>query len=308
MSFEERFETMGLSNMGNECYHYSDRYGEVVYRKLETKGGSGIADDFSVPYLALFTKNENNNEFQYCGIVSDSYKFVGNDVINSQIRESIREVGVPILREKCFITPRLTHMYNEIIIEHATNVVEQGDIYPQIIIKNSYDGTGATNIAFGICMQDSYGRDIGFGFREKISNMNQIHITNSETTLSAAVGGYITAFSENIVELIQSSFNNHLTEDEVLSTLDLVEKVGKKRRDAVSSILEELNENQGTNGIQSWEMSAFNLFLAITRFSSLEKNLNAKVMLESIAERCLTVPSQMTDMMKVLNESTGQAL
>ncbi len=284
MSFEERFENMELTDMGNGCYHYSDSYGEIVYRKLKTNGGTGIADNEDVPYLALYTKNENMDEFQYCGIVSDSYKFVGNDKINNQIRASINEIGKPILKEKCFVNSKLTNMYNEIIIEHALNIPERGTIYPQIIIKNSYDGTGSTNIAFGLHIQEN---DIGFGFREKIGNMNQIHISSSSTNLSTAVGGYITAFSENIIELIQSSFNNHLSEDEIMSTLNLIEEIGKKRRESISTLLED--------GTSMWQM-----FLAITRFSSLEKNLNAKIMLESVAERCLIVPAQMINMMETL--------
>ncbi len=296
MSFEEKYEEMGLSNSFNNCYYYNDKYGEVVYRKLQTQN-EGIPGtvEIPVPVMALFTKGiQPNDEFQYCGVVSEEYKFIGYDVINNQIRESINEIGIPILKENCFLNTNLTQMYNEIVVQHPTNIPTQGDIYPQIIVKNSYNGTGAANISFGICMKDSQGKDIGFGFREKISTMNQIHISNAQTTLNTAVGEYINTFSENIVELIQSSFNHQLTIDELLTTMDLIEKVGKKRKDKISSFLEELTENN------TEEVPAFNLFLAITRFSSIERNLNTKVILESIAERCLTIPTQMMNIVESL--------
>jgi len=88
-----------------------------------------------------------------------------------------------------------------------------------------------------------------------------------------------------------------LTEEEVLGVLDLVEKTGKKRRKEVSKILEELVGSED-NGIQSWGTSSFNLFLAITKYSTVEKNLNAKTLLENVAERVLTVPPQLLDLLE----------
>jgi len=300
MSFEERHEQMGLTDRGNDCYHYADRYGEVVYRQVQTKiGGIGDTDEVSIPVLALFTKGiQPDDEYIYCGYISDEYHFMGHDELNNQIRESIMDIGSPILRENTFLVPNRTKMHNEIVISHVNNVPEQGDVYPQVIVRNTYDGTGKADIAFGICMEHNTEGWISFGFRQKITSMKQIHISNSQTILSAAVGGYITTFTENITDLIRNSFNNHLTEEEMLAVLDLVEKAGKKRREGVSAILESLTG--GNTGIQSWSISAWNLFLAIARFSAIEKNLNAKLMLESVAERVLTVPAQMMDALEVL--------
>ena len=62
--------------------------------------------------------------------------------------------------------------------------------------------------------------------------------------------------------------------DDMMKTLDLVErKVGKRRRDAISNELPDMSEE---GGITSWSMTTWQLFLALTRFSSVEKNINAK--------------------------------
>jgi len=301
MSFSERHEDMGLLDLGNSCYHYADRYGEVVYRQVKTMpGGIEGTNDNNIPAMALFTKGiAPESEFNYCGIVSDEYKFMGHDDLNDQIRQSITDIGSPILRENNFMSLDLTKMHNEIVISNVHNIPEQGDVYPQIIIRNTYDGSGKADIAFGICMDQGRLGMVSFGFRQKISSMKQIHIANSTTRLTAAVGGYVNTFAQNITELIRTSFNNHLSEEEMLSVLDLVENVGKKRREGISNILESLT-NRSEQGIQSWSTSAWNLFLAITRFSAVEKNLNAKLMLESVAERVLTVPPQMMNTLDVL--------
>ena len=302
MSFEERAESMDLVNLGAGCFLYSDRYGEVIYRKLITMKGPGydLLDDFELPYLALFIKKEGSDQFRFVGLLSDLYKFVGNDILNQQIRDSISETRNPILIERPFFSGNLAQMHNEIIIQHPSNVPQIGDIYPMLIVRNSYNGTRKAIVEFGICMSetnylprqgDLSGNPndwnwTGFGFRTKLGTISQVHIESSRAEVSAAVGNYISVFSQNIVSLIEDNFNSSLPEDDVLRILDLIEEVGKKRRERVSVMLEEL-----TN--QSPVTSNWNMFLAITRFSSSERNLNAKVLLEDIAERVLIVPNQM---------------
>lgn len=301
MSFEERAGSMGLVSLGSGCFHYADRYGGVVYRSLITKNETGILDNVEVPWLALFTRGpEPGEEFCHTGrILSDKYKFVGNDVVNQQIRDSIQESGSPVLTERTSFSPYRTQMYNEIIIRNVSNVPQAGDVYPQLVVRNSYNGSMAARVEFGICMaeeREDFRHWTGFGFRTKLGTVKQIHIERSRTTISPTVGEYIASFSQNIVSLIEQNFNNILTEDDMLRTLDLVEIVGKKRRVAISQLLSELTNNT-QSGVSSW-----NLFLAITRFSSLEKNLNAKVMLENVAERVLVVPEQMYRTLDTLHD------
>ena len=125
-----------------------------------------------------------------------------------------------------------------------------------------------------------------FGFKTKILSMRQVHTVNSRTT-ATTVGAFIQVFSSNILDLVRMNFENRVSEVDVLKTLDLVEQVGKRKRENISKMLEEISSS--SNGI----ISSWNIFLAITKFSTIEKNINSKAMLENIAERVLVLPEQM---------------
>jgi len=299
MDFEQRAESMGLTNRGNGCFHYQDQYGEVVYNQLRTKDGSELLDNVDVPYFGLFTKGQNNQEFTFAGVLSRLYEFIGNDHINEKIRQFILQSGNAILREYTMLSPKLTQMYNEIVIQNPTNHPSIGDIYPQLIITNSYDGTKTVNVSFGICMHEGSSKRIGFGFRTKIGSMRQVHIRNSQTKMISAVANYVNVFSGNILTLIQNNFNSNLSIDDVMSTLELIEKVGKKRRHEITEFLSNIinqDLSDETQQLDNINISTWNLFLSIVKYSTKEKNLNAKLLLEDIAERVLIVPEQMTSL------------
>lgn len=302
LKFEDRAEAMGLTPMGLEgCFHYSDAFSEVVYRTLQTGGGAGLIDDLVVPPVALFTKPAGiDGDFSYIGIISQSYKFEGNEVLINRIRESIGAVGTPILSETTFMTYNLASIRHEVVIQNATNVPQVGDIYPQLLVTNSYDGTKAAHVTFGLAFNDG-AVDIRFSSKEKLGSMRQIHLEGAATTMQAEVGGYIEAFGANIGDMVEANFNNHITEDDMLKVLDMVEKsAGRKRREAIA---ESVTEGQ-TEGIESWSMTSWQLFNAITKFSTLEKNLNAKTILEDIAERVLVVPAQMMEAVAILHQAS----
>jgi len=295
MSFEDQYEEMGLDRKADGTFYYADRYGEVVYKQLITKGDSGILDGEELPYFALYTKGIGpNDSFIYNGNLSNNYQFIGNDVINEQIRESISENGNAILQETPLFNNTKTRMYNQIVIQNETNIPQAGDVYPMIAVKNSYNGSLSASISFGLHLRsDENLSDFSFSMGE----MKQIHLQNIDTKLRSSVGNYINSFSENITTLIRDNFNNLLTEEEVLGVLDLVEAVGKKRKEVISDVLSNLVGSDQT-GIQSWGTSAFNIFLAITKYSTREKNLNAKKMLENVAERVLIVPPQLLSLLE----------
>jgi hypothetical protein len=88
----------------------------------------------------------------------------------------------------------------------------------------------------------------------------------------------------------------------MMKVLDMIEKLsGKKRREAITAAIV---EDQG-DGIENWSMNSWQLFHSITRFSTLENNLNAKRILEDIAERVLIVPAQMSEAVVALQESVS---
>jgi len=281
---------MGLTDLGNECFRYDDSIGSVVYKHLQTK------DIIDVPIYGIFTKPPvDNTEFKYSGYVSDLYQFEGNEVMNDKIRQSILEVGTPIFREYIYLNPTRTRMSNEILIQHGSNIPRVGDVYPQVVVKNTYDGSGAREFLFGFSVIENNNRVFGFGFKNKIGKVRQVHNIHSRTSFTSPIAGYVEFFSENIMTIIDTNFNTEVTEDHLLSVFDMLEQIGKKRRNEVSTYVTDISkESDG-------RVNAWNLFLAITYFSTIEKNVNIKSLLDDIAEKVLVIPVEIQNVLKTLN-------
>jgi len=287
LSFPLRAAQMGLTDLGNECFEYHDPIGGVIYKHLQTK------DNIDVPLYGLFTKPPVDNiDYKYAGYVSDLYQFEGNEVMNNRIRQSIQEIGTPIFREYIYLNPVRTRMSNEILIQHASNIPRVGDVYPQVVVKNTYDGSGAREFLFGFSVLENNSRIFGFGFRNKISKVRQVHNIHSKTSFTSPIGNYVEFFAENILEIIETNFNTPITEDHLLTVFETLEEIGKKRRLEVSSYL---NKQEGA------QVNAWSLFLAITYFSTIEKNVNIKALLDDIAEKVLVIPVGIQNVLRTLN-------
>jgi hypothetical protein len=307
--FNERATEMGLEEVREGFYKYQDQYSEVIYRNIttpskiiEASGGSQgynttmddhWTDSIEIPYYAIFTRSVEQLNYNYCGIVSKQYKFMGNDVLNQKARDSILEIGMPMVRENAIFNPIYTKMRNEIIIQSTVEVPVVGDVFPIMIMHNTYDGTGAAMISFGIGTY--HNRDwVSFSFQ--LGQFRQIHLESSETSMSSSIGDYLQTFNENIADMIQTSFNTTVSEDDMLTTLDAIEELGKGRRKEISKILAEMTptpiEGQPTPLPTVWQV-----FLAIVRYSSFEPNLNIKRLLENAAERVLVIPTRMYEVL-----------
>jgi len=105
--------------------------------------------------------------------------------------------------------------------------------------------------------------------------------------MSSAVSEYVETFNQNITDLISESLSKRLNEEEMFATLDLVEGLGKRRREIISGDLPET-------------VTAWGMFMAIVRYSSLEENLNVKSMLENIAQSVLVIPTRMYEVLERL--------
>ena len=311
-NFNERAVSMNLDITGayKGLYSYTDRFGEVVYRQLftnyenehdETEVNNHLTDNVDVPKLAVFTKKPNPVEnpdidYEYVGVVSNLYSFVGNDILVQRIKESIENTGTPILEENNILNYKLTSLRSEIIIRSSQNHVVTGDVLPVIIINNSYDGTKAASISFGLSMHHNNQRLI---FAFKLGELKQIHIDNSNTSIEAPIETYLETFSSNIGTMITDSFNNQLTEEEMLTSLDVIEDISKNRKKSITSLLKEMLpdivEGEPIPLPSSWQV-----FLAIVRYSSFENNLNVKRLLENAAQSALIIPGQMLDVFKRL--------
>lgn len=289
-TFSSRAVQMGLIDAGNEMFRYDDAIGGVIYKHLQSK------DLVDVPLYAIFTKPPvPGTEYTYGGFVSDLYQFEGNEVMNNKIRDAISEVGTPIFREYVYLNPIRTRMFNEIVIQHPSNVPRIGDVFPQIVVKNTYDGSGAREFLFGFTVLESNSRLLGFGFKNKIGKMRQVHNIHARTSFTTPIGKYVEFFTNNILEIIEENFATNITEEHLLSVLDMIEEVGKKRRTEVSTYIADITKE--TNG----RVNAWNLFVGITRFSSIEKNVNIKSLLDDIAERVLVIPLNIQNVLKELN-------
>lgn len=291
--FRERAVDMGLeSDVRRGMYSHRDRYGEVVYREVCTMNideDTHPTDDIRLPMIGVFTKRNDAEEYNYCGYVSNSYQFIGNEPLVNRVQESIREVGSPEIRENIIQDYSLTRLRSENIIQNSQNVPQVGDVLPVIIVENSYNGTRAAVSSFGIATQE---RNNYLVFAFKLGTMRQVHLESSATRMSTFISQYMQVFNENISELINNSFQSRLTEDDMLRLLDLIESFGKKRREKISELLQEINpptaEDRPAPLPTAWQM-----FLAIVRYSSFEPNLNIKRLLENAAESVLVIPQRM---------------
>lgn len=299
--FSERAADMGLTPYSGG-FKYSDRYSEVLYRTIITPRFTDevhITDNYQLPYFALFIKEAGSSDeaFRYCGVVSNVYKFMGNDVIIQKVRDSILEIGSPILQENVIYPPFFTRMRDEILISSSVNSSLVGDVVPVMIVQNTYDGTGAAKVAFGIAVNHNE-RYVTFGF--SLGELRQVHIDSSRTSMAASISNYLQIFNESIVEMITQSFNSRITEEEMLSTLDVIEELGgKRRREAISSIISEITPLDSDGQVPL--PSSWGIFLAIVRYSSFEVNLNVKRLLENAAERVLVIPTRMYEILETLN-------
>lgn len=301
ITFEDRALDMGLVyNPTRKEYYYGDPFSRVLYKELQTTPPNPVLSDrpdnetdgYDPGLLAVFTKpptDENDPKWKYVGYVSRLYKFIGNEQFTNTVKESVTEVGMPIIRERPILSWKMSQFRNEMTIQNGVNAPEHGDVFPAMIVKNTYDGNGAQALQFGLVTNDSDYFNV-FGF--SLGEMKQIHVAGASTVISANVENYVQAFSASITEMITESFHRELTEQQMFSLLDIVENIGKKRREEISKTIVEMTGGEGVMP------SAWQVFLAITRYSSLEPNLNAKSLLENAAESVLVIPPRMIEVLE----------
>ena len=297
--FEQRAQDMGLNPIGAHkgLFTYEDRYSQLAYRLLYT-GNINVneeerhpTDGNPTPLIGIYTRPTADVDFQYVGYVSDFYQFIGNDVLCQRVRESVAEVGMPIMTENTIMSWDNARMRNEIIIQSSQNHAQAGDVLPVMVVNNSYNGTRAASLAFGLAMEYNNNRTI---FAFSLGEMRQVHIQSSTTEMRSAVTSYMGVFTESIADMITQSFNSRLSEDDMMALLDVIDQYGRKRRDAISTLLEEIQP--ASAGLPS----AWQIFLAIVRYSSFEQNLNMKRLLENAAESVLVIPARMNEVLEQL--------
>lgn len=303
--FSERALEMGLdiTEANKGLFSYSDQYCEVIYRQLSphatyTEDRDLVpehgTDTLHVPLIGIFTKGPEDMGYAYAGYVSDMYKFVGNGALMERIRTSINEVGIPISVENAMFGSNYARMRAEIIIQSSREIPEIADVFPIMILNNSYNGTRAASLAFGIGTKFDEREIVTFAFT--LGEMRQVHIESSTTSLASAVNTYMEVFNSDIIEMVNDSFQKQVSEDDMMALLEVIDAYGKRRKEQISAMLDEMAE-------QGRSPTAWQVFLAIVRYTSFEQNLNVKKMLENIAESVLVIPTRMHQVLNELSSS-----
>lgn len=290
--FKDRARDMGLDiSMANKgLYKYNDRYSEVIYRQFITGQDNlpHVTDALELPYLGVFIRRQDSEDFKYCGSISNYYKFIGNDVLNQSVRDSIIAINEPIFEEQANFSTKNERMRNEIVVQSPVSPQQIGDVFPIIITHNGYNGTRAAALTFGIGT-----RGIGsMTFSFSLGEIRMIHVASASTNMSIPLNDYVQCFRENITDLIQHNFNTHLEQEDFMNTLDFIEELaGKRKRNIIVSNM----KNEFPEG-SLWQM-----FMAITRYTSLEPNLNMRKLLENVAERVLVIPTRIEEVLTRLS-------
>jgi hypothetical protein len=296
MSFTSNVEQMNFSVIHHPTglYVYKDKYSEVVYRTFLTQSampntGAHETDGFISPVLGIFSRILPSDNFQYIGKISDYYYFIGNQDLANSVLEAIQQLNISIHSNNPYVS--LHNFREDFILTSPVSTNEIGDILPVIICQNSYDGSKAASLSYGIAfahMNQTY------TFAFKFGEMKMIHLVSKTTKIRDALNSYIVSFRENISEIIRESFNTRLTENQVLGTLEVLEKLGKRKALEVQEILKSLMSEMPSQSLpSSWQM-----FMAIVKYSSNYPNLNIKRLLENIAETVLVIPQRMLDILQ----------
>lgn len=271
------FLVMGL-NYENNSYTYSDRYSHVCYKQLET-----VHEKETVPVLGIYTKLNEADPFKFVGTTSYNYLFVGNSKIVDSIISAISSSNMGISEQVHRFNSRLTWFVTRIVLTNYSTVRNIGDVYPCIDICNSYDGSKIATLSFGVTLNDNKNY---MSFRQTLGAYSQKHIQGSKTRLINVIGGQIENINNNIESFVLSNTTNVITTETIVKTLDLVKTMGKRRYDAIHKYIAELISSN--RAISSWDM-----FLAISKYTATERNLNARMLLENLIESVVIVPSEM---------------
>jgi hypothetical protein len=294
MSFRKDYASMNLEPIFNAennetiSYKYADQYSQVMYKHLENKD-----DKQEIGFLSIYTRRDDNSEWGLEGIISDNYKFIGNNVVIDGIKNSLGNISKVVFLEKPFMSSNLTYMYNEILVQNVKNMPGIGDVYPHFTIINSYNGFAAVSVLCGFSILENNNIKSSFSFKNKLMKMRQVHFSGSNTSMSYAMDKYINIFNNNIIDMINMNMSNPLSEEDMLKSLELIEILGKKKRDEISAYLAEI----GTGG----EMTTWKMFQAISKFSVESENINAKKVLENVIERTLILPQNMLESLENIN-------
>lgn len=290
MMFVNNAEGMGLKERNDlEGYYYTDRFSSVLYTELFTK------NKVKIPLIGVFTGESDENtieNFNFVSVVSNRYNFIGNEIILEKIKQPIIKENT-IFKEKYNLYAKNSIFYGDISVNNKKNISSVGDLYPQLTFTNSYTAKSAVNIYFGFTIIEGEKHSSFYFSKQKMGRIRQIHNINSKTELTSAFGNYVSKFDQGISQMVDMNMNKVLSKDNIHSTLNFLERLGKKRKKMIVSNLFGDVEDTDVLNITVWD-----LFYTIIRFTSQEKNLNIKLFLEDVVESFLVVPTELLNVIE----------
>jgi len=292
LPLEVRLEAMGLTPIPPHSFRYEDDYSHVEYRKSYTYVSEVDPPTLEdIPTLSIFTRKDGTHNWEFVGLVSTGYRFVGNGELIARIKQMVSADNA-ILTESFILHQNMCGMQYSVVIANSTNDTRVGLLYPKIVIENSYNGTSCERIHFGIVME---GKSFQFN---KFGILKQIHSQGSNTYAQGVIQNYVQVFNTSIGEFVTSNMEKQIPTDTIMKTLDLLDQIGKKRKLEISTALN-AESDQGN-------FTAWNLFSVLARFSAGEQNINVQRFMNNIIERNITIPSRMMELFKSTDRNPGQ--
>jgi len=270
---------------------YKDKFSKVAYRHLKTFETIDDKEDylraFQVPHLAVFTTGPEDQDFNYrfCGIISRIYQFLGNEDYVNEVKESLSSGQAKITEEYFMMNSfRTKFRYSASISNSISTTI--GDVLPTIVLKNSYDASWARIMQFGLKMADTL-------FAFNMGKFRQVHVSGASTRLVSDVDKYVSKFEEGITELIDTCSKTKISNEKLMSVLELLEEMGKRRH---SKIVEILNRTKEEKNIPNDELpDIWTVFTAFVNYNKVERNLNAIDMIEDVAQSVLIIPTKLME-------------
>jgi len=289
MHFVNYNEESGLMKLDEHSYYYSDRFGKVLFKTVETKGTEGLYFSRKIlPFFAIFTgppDDDRNGDFYFIGEASKHYRFVGNEKLINDTLEMLDVSNLNVQVQTQEIDYKYSTLFYNIALSNPSNIAEIGDVFPVLTIKNSYNKTIKESISYGFGMYNE-GRFYSYTSSKLFGQFSRRHMNNSLTREKNFILDGVEKLVDDIPFVCSEMANFTVNQDEIIAIIETVEALGKKRHEALVSLVQSFNENN---------ISVWKIFIAILKFISVEKNFNARRVLENIAEKIIILPTKISN-------------
>jgi len=298
-SFKIRSESMGLTKVKDSLL-YEDDDSIVVYKTLydaypiiPEEDENKVQSLSEVPLMSLYIRNKrvNGSPFLYCGTVSTSYKFVGNQIFIDKILDVLREKEIDIRWSSKKFNGDMSMIYAKIGIGNQININRVGDVTPIIEMINSYNRTRKQILRFGISINKN-NKIVSLPFTIGSMILSSRHLIGSTTFISEGIDKYVEWFSGSIESFITINLEKEVEEEKFNKIIYVLKNIQKKSEKEIKNILFG-GRNENDVQVTNWD-----LFVAICMYTSKVKNFNTLDLFTNVAERVLIFPENMKNVLR----------